>query len=72
MTNDHDWLRLQKQAHREFAVRLDLVTDWDAATPDTEWTVRDLVTHVIEEQQWVPHLLSGGTVREAKIGRAHV
>jgi uncharacterized protein (TIGR03086 family) len=61
-----DWLGLQKQAHREFAVRLDAVTNWDAATPDTEWTVRDLVHHVVEEQQWVPQLLAGRTIEEAK------
>ncbi len=64
---DHDWLRLQKQAHREFATRLSAVTDWDAPTPDTEWSVRDLVIHVIQEQQWVPHLLAGRTVAQAKL-----
>jgi uncharacterized protein (TIGR03086 family) len=62
----HDWLALQKQAHREFGVRLGEVTDWDAATPDTDWTVRDLVTHVVEEQQWVPHLLAGSTLADAQ------
>jgi uncharacterized protein (TIGR03086 family) len=62
----HDWLALQKQAHREFATRIGAVTDWDAPTPDTDWTVRDLVEHVIEEQQWVPHLLQGSTVAEAQ------
>lgn len=66
MTHEHNWLRLQKLAHREFAVRLDAVTDWDAPTPDTEWNVRDLVTHVIEEQRWVPHLLNGSTVSETR------
>jgi uncharacterized protein (TIGR03086 family) len=61
-----EWLALQKQAHREFATRLSLVTDWDAPTPDDEWSVRDLVEHVIEEQQWVPHLLRGSTVPQAQ------
>lgn len=56
---DHDWLALQKLVHREFAKRLATITDWDAPTPDTEWSVRDLVAHVIEEQQWVPYLLAG-------------
>lgn len=64
---DHDWLRLQKQAHREFATRLSAVTDWDAPTPDTEWSVRDLVRHVVEEQQWVPHLLAGRTIAQAQL-----
>jgi uncharacterized protein (TIGR03086 family) len=62
----NDWLSLQKQAHREFGVRLGQVTDWDAPTPDTDWSVRDLVGHVVEEQQWVPHLLAGSSVAEAQ------
>ncbi|HEY0260628.1 MAG TPA: TIGR03086 family metal-binding protein [Lacisediminihabitans sp.] len=65
MTTTQDWLKLQRQAHREFATRLDAVVDWDAPTPDTEWTVRDLVRHVVEEQQWVPHLLNGQTTEQA-------
>ncbi|ODU64714.1 MAG: TIGR03086 family protein [Micrococcales bacterium 70-64] len=63
---EHDWLELQKRVHAEFARRLDAVTDWDAPTPDEGWTVRDLVTHVVEEQQWVPYLLAGHTVAKAK------
>lgn len=62
----YDWLELQKQAHDEFTARVDAVTDWDAPTPDTEWSVRDLVRHVILEQQWVPPLLQGLSLREAK------
>lgn len=65
-SDDFDWLRLQKLAHREFSARVDAITDWDAATPDTEWSVRDLVRHVVEEQQWVPQLLAGRTVAQAK------
>ncbi|MEC5167687.1 TIGR03086 family metal-binding protein [Glaciihabitans sp. GrIS 2.15] len=61
-----DWLALQKQAHREFGGRLSEVTDWDAPTPDAEWNIRDLVTHVVEEQQWVPYLLAGSTVTDAQ------
>ena len=66
MGKDYDWLALQKQAHREFASRLAAVSDWDAPTPDADWNVRQLVTHVIEEQQWVPHLLGGATVEQAE------
>ncbi|MGV8895945.1 MAG: TIGR03086 family metal-binding protein [Rhodoglobus sp.] len=61
-----DWLELQRRAHRGFATRVAAVTEWDATTPDTEWTVRDLVVHVIEEQQWVPHLLAGSSIAAAK------
>lgn len=60
------WLRLQQRAHREFAARVAAVTDWEAATPDTEWNVRDLVSHVIEEQQWVPWLLGGLSTGHAR------
>ena len=60
------WLRLQQRAHREFTARVALVEDWEGPTPDTEWTVRDLVSHVIEEQQWVPWLLSGLGTRHAQ------
>lgn len=63
---EHDWLALQKRVHREFARRLAMITDWDAPTPDNEWTVRDLVAHVTEEQQWVPYLLAGMPVVKAK------
>ena len=63
---EHDWLDLQKRVHREFSARLAAVTDWDAPTPDDGWTVRDLVSHVIEEQQWVPYLLAGQTIAKAR------
>ncbi|MGO4102991.1 TIGR03086 family metal-binding protein [Leifsonia sp. YAF41] len=61
-----DWLTLQTQAHREFSDRVAAITDWSAPTPDTEWSVRDLVRHVIIEQQWIPPLLRGLNQREAR------
>ncbi|MGW7364446.1 TIGR03086 family metal-binding protein [Streptomyces sp. NPDC054841] len=42
---------------RVHAVRTD---QWDAATPCSEWSVRDLVNHVTSEQFWVPPLVSEG------------
>jgi uncharacterized protein (TIGR03086 family) len=54
-----DWIALQKLAHDEFTARVELITEWDRATPDRDWTVRDLVRHVVLEQQWIPLLLSG-------------
>ena len=62
----HDWLELQNTAAAEFGARIDLITDWAAATPDTEWTVTDLVRHVVREQQWVPPLLRGLGVLDAR------
>ncbi|MBX3098719.1 MAG: TIGR03086 family protein [Salinibacterium sp.] len=63
---EYDWLSLQHRVQREFSRRIAAVTDWDAPTPDDEWNVRDLVAHVIEEQQWVPYLLAGETVATAR------
>ncbi|MCU1476800.1 MAG: hypothetical protein JWQ64_1493 [Subtercola sp.] len=61
-----DWISLHQTAHNEFSTRLAAVTDWSAPTPDTEWNTHQLVQHVIEEQQWVPLLLEGRTVRQAQ------
>lgn len=65
-----NWIALQKQAHQEFSARLAQVTSWDAPTPDSDWTVRDLVRHVIRGQQTVPRLLAGRSVLEAGLTRA--
>ncbi|HWU58011.1 MAG TPA: TIGR03086 family metal-binding protein [Microbacteriaceae bacterium] len=61
-----DWRELQKLAHRTFTAHVESVTDWSAPTPDVDWDVRELVSHVIDEQQWVPHLLAGRTIGEAR------
>ncbi|HVW40186.1 MAG TPA: TIGR03086 family metal-binding protein [Amycolatopsis sp.] len=37
---------------------------WDAPTPCTDWSVRDLLNHLVSEQLWVPHLLAGATLAE--------
>lgn len=37
---------------------------WDASTPDTEWTVSDLLNHMVSEHLWVPHLLRGETIEQ--------
>ncbi|MFN2518197.1 MAG: TIGR03086 family metal-binding protein [Jatrophihabitantaceae bacterium] len=48
-------------AQREFGLRVHAVGEdqWMAPTPDTEWTVADLVEHVIEEHRWAAPLLHG-------------
>lgn len=61
-----DWIALQKLAHDEFTARVELITEWDGTTPDRGWTVRDLVRHVVLEQQWVPPLLSGLSPLQAR------
>ncbi|MBN6039344.1 TIGR03086 family metal-binding protein [Amycolatopsis sp. 195334CR] len=37
---------------------------WDDPTPCTEWTVRDLLGHLVYEQLWAPDLLDGATVEQ--------
>jgi uncharacterized protein (TIGR03086 family) len=37
---------------------------WQAATPDEDWNVRDLVNHVVGEDLWAPPLLAGSTIAE--------
>jgi uncharacterized protein (TIGR03086 family) len=37
---------------------------WHLATPDTDWTVRDLVNHLTSEQLWAPELLEGRWVAD--------
>jgi uncharacterized protein (TIGR03086 family) len=34
------------------------------ATPDTEWTVHDLIGHMFYELSWVPDILEGKTIAE--------
>lgn len=36
--------------------------DWDAPTPCSDWTVRDLVAHLCFEHRWAPHVLAGETM----------
>ena len=46
---------------REFTKRVHAITErqWDDPTPDSEWTVADLVRHLIDEHLWMPPLLHG-------------
>jgi len=37
---------------------------WTNDTPDTEWTVRDLVNHLVGEHLWASPLLAGQSVRD--------
>jgi uncharacterized protein (TIGR03086 family) len=51
----------------EFDRRVGEIGDdqWSAETPCTEWDVRALVAHVVDECRWVPYLLEGGSVADA-------
>lgn len=56
-----DLVALFSEASRQFGLRVHAVTEaqWGAPTPDTEWTVADLVNHLIDEHRWMPPLLHG-------------
>src|SRR6201987_2603541 len=49
------------RAVAEFDARLGQIGDhqWRDPTPDEDWTVRDLVNHVVGEDLWAPPLLAG-------------
>ncbi|MFI5628892.1 TIGR03086 family metal-binding protein [Streptomyces sp. NPDC051664] len=62
-----DLLDRHAEALQLFTDRVHAVRDdqWSASTPCTEWSVRDLVTHLTSEQLWVPPLVTEGrTVAE--------
>jgi uncharacterized protein (TIGR03086 family) len=50
----------------EFDARIQQIADsqWQGRTPDEEWSVRDLVSHVVSEDLWAPPLLAGSTIAE--------
>lgn len=54
------------QALELFAHGVSHVRDdqWDASTPCSEWTVRDLVNHNATENWWASSLMQGRTVEE--------
>jgi uncharacterized protein (TIGR03086 family) len=60
-----DVVELQRRGARRFTELVERVGDrWDAPTPATEWSVRDLVNHVTAEQLWAPPLMEGATIAE--------
>jgi uncharacterized protein (TIGR03086 family) len=56
-----------RRAQLAFGDRVLAVQDdqWAAPTPCDEWTVTDLVAHLVDEQLWVPPLLGGHELAEA-------
>jgi uncharacterized protein (TIGR03086 family) len=59
-------LDAHRRAMSEFDDRVGRIgaDQWDAPTPCTEWSVRDLLNHLVSEQLWVPWLLDGATLDE--------
>jgi uncharacterized protein (TIGR03086 family) len=64
--NGSDVVELYRRASEEFRLRVRSVEpkDWHRPTPCSEWDVRALVHHVVEEERWVPPLLGGATIEE--------
>lgn len=52
---------------RAFGGRVRSVAEaqWSAPTPDAEWSVADLVRHMIDEHRWLPPLLHGLDLKSA-------
>jgi uncharacterized protein (TIGR03086 family) len=59
-------LSLLPVAAEEFGTRVHAVTPdaWDRPTPASEWTVRDIVNHLVGEHLWAPELLGGARVSD--------
>ncbi|MGV8967220.1 MAG: TIGR03086 family metal-binding protein [Cellulomonas sp.] len=58
-------LSLHRVNAERFTMLVEAVgTRWDASTPCTDWSVRDLVNHLTAEQLWAPELLAGRTIAE--------
>ena len=52
---------VESWADRVNAVRPE---QWDWGTPCKEWSVHDLVNHLVHEQLWAPELLAGCTIEQ--------
>lgn len=54
-------------AQRAFTDRVHAVTEerWQLSTPDADWTVADLVGHLIDEHRWAAPLLHGHDMESA-------
>ena len=57
---------LFERAVHEFDRRVSAIDDdqWDSTTPCPDWSVRDLVNHVVNEDLWIVPLLDGKTIEE--------
>src|SRR6266516_190347 len=63
-----DLVSMFRQAQDEFTKRVARVGPelWAAPTPDDEWTVTDLVSHLVDEHLWMPPLIDGHGLAEAE------
>ncbi|GAA4832916.1 TIGR03086 family metal-binding protein [Actinomycetospora corticicola] len=61
-----DARRLISAAMDRFGARVHAVSAdrWSSPTPCAEWSVRDLVAHMVFEHRWAPHVLAGEAMDE--------
>ena len=59
-------ITLHRRAVEQWAARVAAVKNdqWVDPTPCTEWSVRDLVNHVVAEELWTAPLLRGKSIQE--------
>jgi uncharacterized protein (TIGR03086 family) len=59
-------ITLHRRAVEQWAARVAAIKNdqWVDPTPCTEWSVRELVNHVVAEELWTAPLLRGATIRE--------
>jgi uncharacterized protein (TIGR03086 family) len=64
-----DQLEKFLSAQREFAARVNAVSEdqWQSPTPDSEWSVADLVSHLVEEHRYAAPLMDGHNLEAARM-----
>jgi uncharacterized protein (TIGR03086 family) len=62
MTELIELANAQDEARRRAAAIA--VDQWDLPTPCTDWSIRDIITHLLEVSRMVPLLLQGVTVED--------
>jgi uncharacterized protein (TIGR03086 family) len=61
-----DVVTLHSRTVAEFVARANAIAagQWDQPTPCTDWNVRELVNHLVNEDRWTPPMLAGRTIAE--------
>ena len=65
--SDETLIDLFGKGLHQFGLRVHRIQpqQWALSTPCIDWTVRELVTHLVDEQRWVPPLLRGESLEQA-------
>jgi uncharacterized protein (TIGR03086 family) len=59
-------IEMYRRSVEAFGERVTAVAaaDWDRPTPCSDWSVRELVRHLVYEELWAPPLLAGQTIAD--------